>query len=254
MDVDGPVDVFLVAGQSNANGLGDPDDAPSVPAGVAYEYDPETDRLDPLAEPVGPGDGGSAWAAFAVEYYERTGRPVVLTSRAVNGAALHPDADVERGAGDWRAGGDYCRAAVDAVEGCLAALDDAGAEYEFRGLLWHQGESDAIAIHEDYHTLANYEDAFRETMAWFREALDRPDLDVFLFGIGTRQSGDDDGWRAVREAQGRFAEADPHVHRVSTCAVDFAEAGKMQDAYHYTQAGYDEMGREGARNVAALLQ
>lgn len=254
MDVDDPVDAFLVAGQSNANGLGDPAAAPAPPAGAAYEYRPDADELVPLEEPVGPGDGGSAWAAFATEYYGLTGRPVAVTSRAVNGAALHPAADAERGAGDWRAGGEYCRDAVAAVEGCLAALDDADADYEFRGLLWHQGESDAIAIHEEYHALADYEAAFWETVAWFREALDRPELDVFLFGIGMRRSGDDEGWRAVREAQGRFAGADPHVHRVTTVAEAFAEEGKMQDVYHYTQAGYDEMGRDGARTVADLLQ
>jgi len=241
-------DVFLVAGQSNANGLGDPAAAPPGPDD-AREYDPETGEVAPLAEPVGPGDGGSAWTAFARAYQDATGRSVAVVSTAVNGAALHPDADEERGAGDWQAGGEYARGAVAAVEDCMEALDDA----TFRGVLWHQGESDAIAIDDGHHTLDAYEAAFWDLLDYFREAFGA-ETDLFLFQIGRRRDADTEGWQAVRDAQERFAEDDPHVHLVFDGAVAFGEDGRMQDVYHYTQAGYDEMGRVGGAAVAEVLQ
>ncbi|MFB6119965.1 MAG: sialate O-acetylesterase [Halobacteriaceae archaeon] len=241
-------DVFLVAGQSNANGLGDPDAAPPGPDG-AREYDPEAGTLEPLSEPVGPGDGGSAWTAFARAYRDATGRPLVVVSTAVNGAALHPDADEHRDAGDWRPDGEYARHAVSAVEECMATLDDA----TFRGVLWQQGESDAIAIDDGHHSLDAYEAAFWDLLSYFRDAFG-PETSLFLFQIGRRRDADTDGWRAVREAQAGFAAADENVHLVFDDAVAFGEDGRMQDVYHYTQAGYDEMGRVGGANVAEIVQ
>ena len=241
-------DVFLVAGQSNANGLGDPDAGSAAPE-EAREYDPETGTFAPLAEPVGPGDGGSAWTAFARAYHDATGRPLVIISTAVNGAALHPDADENRAAGDWRPDSEYARHAVSAVEDCMAALDGA----TFRGVLWHQGESDAIAIDDDHHTLDAYEDAFWALLDYFRHAFG-DDTPLYLFQIGRRRDEDTAGWQAVRDAQERFAAADETVHLVFSDAVAFGEDGRMQDIYHYTQAGYDEMGRVGGRAVADIVQ
>lgn len=245
--------VFLVAGQSNAVGTGDPADAPAIPEDAAYEFRAADDELVPLNEPVGPDDGGSAWAAFAREYNELTGSPVVIVAKPVGGAAQHPDADRFRGVGHWRGGSTYCSAAIEAIDQCRTYLRNRGISYNFEGVLWHQGESDAIAIDQGYHSLPNYRSAFREMVTYFRDEVDQSVLAFYIFKIGRQRSGDTDGWRAVRNAQDEFAEQIEDVHVVFDGAVTFAEDGRMQDELHYTQAGYNEMGRSGARSIATIL-
>lgn len=99
-----PVDVFLVAGQSNAVGTGDPTEAPTPPSGAAYEYLTTDDELVALAEPVGPEDGASPWAVFTCEYHDRTDR-TVSSFRNQSGAPRYiqtrtsaPDTGAEVGA------------------------------------------------------------------------------------------------------------------------------------------------------------
>jgi hypothetical protein len=243
-------DVFLVGGQSNAAAAGDREAVPAPPAEVAVQYRHAEGDFVPLADgAVGPGDG----VAFAAEYHERTGRAVVLVSRPVGGAAQHPDADRERGAGHWRAGSGQVLNAVEATSGCLDALEAAGVDATLRGVCWNQGESDAIAIDEDYHTLRNYEEAFWGMLALFRRRLEAPALPLFVFQIGRPLSGDTDAWRAVRDAQAGFAAADSHVHLVFEGATSFAADERMVDDLHYDAGAYTEMGREGARGVAAAL-
>lgn len=110
-----------VVGQSNAIGTGDPSNAPTLPSGVAYEY------------------------------HERTDRTVGIVSKPVSGAALHPDADL--GAGHWNRGGTLRRRAIDSLIACLDLVEARGIEHTLRGILWHLGESDALAIDENKHTV-----------------------------------------------------------------------------------------------------
>jgi hypothetical protein len=245
------VDVFLVGGQSNAEGTGDPSEAATVPEGAGFEFRPESGAFVHLAEPVGRGEGGSAWSAFGATYHAATGRPVVVVSTAVGGAAQHADAD--GGPGHWDDGGELRPAAIEGLRDCLAALEDRGVEYAFRGVLWHQGESEGMQIDAGAVTVEQYEAAFWRMLERFREAFAAPDLDLFLFQIGRHTEEDGPGWAAVRDAQERFATADEHVHLVFEDAVDYVESGNMQDVVHYDQAGYDRMGREGARAVAAIV-
>jgi hypothetical protein len=245
------VDVFLVAGQSNAEGTGDPGDAPEVPDGAGFEYRPGNDELVHLEEPVGRGEGGSAWAAFAREYEAKTGRPVVVVSTAVGGSAQHADAD--GGSGHWDDGGELRPAAVAALRDSFDRLDASCVQYTFRGILWHQGESEAMQIGEGVVTLEDYEDAFWRMLSVFREAFEEPEMNLFLFKIGRHRDAEDPGWREVRAAQDRFAGSDDHIHLVFEDAVNYVETGNMQDIVHYDQEGYNHMGREGARRVAAIV-
>lgn len=245
------VDVFLVGGQSNAQGSGDPTEAPEVPEGIAYEFEPELDDLIPMAEPVGPGPRASAWSAFARSYVEQTDMPVVIVSRPAGGAAQHPAADL--GGGHWEANDDHSVVALEALRKCLDHLDSRGITWTLQGILWHQGERDAISIEEGTIDQQDYFTAVQEMLAWFRESLEEPMLDLFVFKLGRRRSGDTNGFRAIRAAQDDLAEQDDYVHIVYEGAPAFAEDGRMHDDLHYTQAGYNEMGEQGARSVASIV-
>lgn len=243
------IDLFLIGGQSNTEGTGDPDSAPTVPAGAGYEYVPGDDALVHLEEPVGEDDGAASWAVFARKYYDLTGRPIVVVPTAVGGSAQHADAD--GGNGHWDDGGELRSGAITAVRRCRRHLDREGITYEFRGVLWHQGETEAMQIDASVVSIEQYERAFGRMVRTFRDTFDEPALDVFLFQIGRHRDEDTEGWRAVRAAQERFA--DEGVHLVFEDAVTFADSGNMQDVVHYDQGGYNRMGREGAGRIAAIV-
>lgn len=252
----GRVDVFLIGGQSNAEGTGDPGRAPTVPVGVGYEYRDEGDEIVHLEEPIGRGDGAASWAAFANEYHERTGRSVVLVSKAVGGSAQHVDADWYfdgEFVGHWDDGGTLRPTAIEALRSCLGHLETNGWEYELRGVLWHQGETDANSVDECGITVSQYKNAFRRMLSDFRSAFDEPEMGLYLFKIGRQRDGDTEGWREVRAAQDSIATADDAVHVVFDDAVSFAESGNMQDHVHYDQEGYNRMGCDGAVRVAAII-
>ena len=57
-----------------------------------------------------------------------------------------------------------------------------------------------------------YDRAFQRMKRTFRDAFERPSLDVFLFQIGRHRSGDTDGWRTTRAAQKDIAESNDGIH------------------------------------------
>jgi lysophospholipase L1-like esterase len=249
------MDVFLVAGQSNARGKGDAVDAPEVPEGAAYEW--TGDGLAHLEDPVGddhePGNPvGSAWPAFATTYYGQTGRESVYVPAAVGGSAQVEAADGGNGHWDVEAGSPLFRRAVQWTWDCLTHLR-ADGEATLRGVLWCQGESDSQSVDEGTVTVPEYRGALRRLVAAFRRELDDEGLPVFLFYPARPRSGDTDGFAAVRDAQADLADHDDNVHPVFEDTVTFPERGLMRDNLHFTQAGYNEMGQVGAANVVAVL-
>jgi hypothetical protein len=251
------MDVFLIAGQSNARGKGDPADAPAVPAGAAHQWDGA--ELTHLEDPVGddhePGNPvGSAWPAFAATYHDLTGRESVYVPAAVGGSALVsiPDAGEEHW--DVEADGPLFRRAVQRTWDCLTHLRSGGTDATLRGVLWCQGESDAQSIDDGDVSLPEFRSRLRALVGAFRRESDRADLPVFLFQTGRPESGDTPGFEAVRGAQADLADADDAVYLAFDGAVGFPERGLHRDDLHYTQAGYNEMGRVGAESVAATLE
>lgn len=249
------MDVFLVAGQSNARGKGDAADAPAVPEGVAHEW--TGDGLAHLVDPVGDDHAegapvGSAWPAFAATYHELTGRESVYVPGAAGGSGLVAAANPGHH-WDVEAGSELFRRAVRRTWDCLTHLRTVD-DPTLRGVLWCQGESDAQAIDEGAVALPAYRGALRRLVEAFRREFDRGDLPVYVFQTGRPESADTDGFAAVRDAQARLADSDDAVHLVYDATVTFPERGLMRDELHFTQAGYNEMGRVGAEAVAAVIE
>lgn len=249
------MDVFLIAGQSNARGKGDAGDAPTVPEGVAHEWTGSglTHLVDPVGDDHSPGNPvGSAWPAFAATYYESTGRESVYVPGAVGGSGLVAGASPDEH-WDVEDGSALFRRAVQQTWDCLAHLRD-GGDPTLRGVLWCQGERDAQAIDDGTVSVPEFRGSLRRLVEAFRREFDREDLPVFLFQTGRPESADTAGFEAVREAQSGLADGDDAVHLVYDGAVTFPERGLMRDELHYTQGGYNEMGRVGAEGVVAALE
>ena len=240
---DTPIDVFLVAGQSNASGFpGSAEGSPKVPPGAVLQY--YKGRISDANDPVGNAQKGSAWPSFGVTYHAQTGRRVLFVPAAVPATSLRPQTNFF-GLGHWDESGKLFARAVRLTDQALAA---AGPKARFAGVLWDQGENDALGIGHGVETAAEYERELRKLIARFRAHFG-PDTPFYIF-----ETGDGDpprAFAAVRAAQESVARTTPNAPIVFSDAVNYPARGLMRKgAPHYTQAGYNRMGQLGALAVA----
>lgn len=240
------IDVFLIGGQSNAQGVGDSSLAPYFVDNTAYQYYSGTLSELTLRQ-VGNSATGSAWNAFAQTYYAITGRKILFVPSALSGsgqvAAANPGSN-------WDASGTLYGTSVTNLNNALSAATSAGYTPIFKGILWSQGETDADKINDATITQADYISAFAAMRARYRGDLGI-NTPFYIFRIGTLISGNDAGYASVRAAQVSAMNGDSLTNVVFWNAVDFNARGLHTTGYHYTQAGYNEMGRMGAQNVIA---
>jgi len=261
----GRIDVFATGGQSNAKGIGDASKSPNPRSGTAFEFENATGNVVELDDPVGTGQyeasTGSAWPAFAEKYHARTGRKTAIIPTAVGGSSqvqsVRPD-------NNWDAGGDRRGAAVDIIDRGMDALRNEGFEPRLRGMLWSQGESDAQAITNGAITIGDYKQAFSEMLSYFRNNI-RDRFPLWLFQTGKPSTGDTSGFQKIRSAQADFPTTEQGVQMVSTVQKSFRDKGWiaphqvstqevtiLSHVYHYSQRGYNVMGKTGAENLKEI--
>lgn len=224
------MDVFLVAGQSNAEGRGSSAQSPTVSNGsVMYSGG----VVAPLADPVGGAASGSAWPAFANTYGQ-----CAVTEAANGGARLLTG----MGGGNWSPSGLLFAAAITHLDAAVAALATAGHSPVVRGVLWSQGESEGELWPGTAADLAvAYEAGLVDLFDRFRFELG--DVDMWVARTGRLSSGDTALWTAVRDAQDAACAATDGLHMAFAGAVDFPDQGMMKvDGIHYAQAGLNAMG------------
>lgn len=252
-------DVFVVAGQSNAVGKGSSTDSPDVQSGAAYEYKSTTDELVHLDDPVGQdnspetaADTGSAWPAFADEFYTQTGREAVYVPYSQGGSGQHPDT---RSDPDllWSSGGNLYYNARDKLQEAITFLEDQGHLLNIWGAVWLQGERDAGEIDNGVITKSQYKSALNDHIDRWQSDI-ASDFRFFIAQIGHENGGDTQGYKDVRAAQSEVANSREHVHMVSTIQKNFPEEGKMKDTWHYTQTGLNETGVEAGGQTASIVE
>ena len=242
------IDVFLVAGQSNAAGWsGSSDGSPAVPISTGVQVG--AGSVAAANDPVGNANGGSAWPAFALAYHSATGRPVAFVPAAVPGTGQLSLSD--SGSGHWGADGALVDAATWSLDRALITLANSGYRPNLRGVLWSQGENDAIAINDGHLQAGEYSEGLAAMIARYRAGYGS--LPFYVFQTGSSPFESDAGYAAVRGAQASYAASDSATHLVFTDAQTFATRGLMRDAYHYTQAAYNEMGTAGGERVAQIV-
>jgi len=239
-----PVDVFLIAGQSNAVGYGTASQSPVPPAGKVLEYYNGT--ISDATDPVGNANTGSAWPAFGIAYYNATGHNIVLVPAAVPSSGQTAASDT--GTGNWGASGTLFDASTDKLGAAMSALAAAHYAPTFKGVLWDQGENDAMALNEKLATANDYRTALTGMIGRYRARYGST-IPFYIFETGTSPAESDAGYAAVRAVQAQVPASDPYTRVVFQSAVGFPSRGLMKDSYHYTQAGYNEMGTVGAQNI-----
>ena len=245
-----PIDVFLVAGQSNAMGRGDAEISPDVPRGFAYEY--TGSDIEPLDDPVGwsfedtdQAQTGSAWPAFGLGWFFY-GRTCALVPVARKNTAQVDDAD--SGDGNWDSSGELRYTASDATNEAVAWLSEEGYDPTVRGVVWVQGERDAAAIDQGRISKDDYEEGLAEMIDFYREEIG-VHLPFYINQTGRREDHDTGGYRDVREAQAEIASSDADSYLATDFAEEFPDEGLMANQLHYTQKGYDLLGYYSAKAV-----
>jgi hypothetical protein len=240
------MDVFLVGGQSNASGKGVAAQSPNPQLDTVYHYYPAA--LNVVTDEVGNANTGSAWPSFGITWNKLTGRKICFVPAAVESSAQVAAADI--GAGNWDTSGTLYTTAVSNLNDAITAISAAGYTPVLRGILWSQGETDAVAINATTITANQYTTALTTMVTNFRGTFGS-DLPFYIFRTGTRTDQSDVGYLAIRDAQDAFAYSDPLRNRmVFRNTIGFPSRLLMIDVVHYSQAGYNEMGRIGAETIA----
>jgi hypothetical protein len=247
------IDVFLLAGQSNNKG-----DAPStvtvtVPTGKVLRYGWDgtiSDANDPLTSAIASTDNANvtcAWPSFGVSMFNATQRKILFVQTSVGGTS---QVYMGNAATSWDTTGILFAQAITALNAAWTAAIAAGFTPIFRGVCWCQGEQDAIAINGATITQAQY------MIVRFRAATiggtTYPEMPFYLFRTGTDPAQSDVGFASIRAAQESVIGADIYSQIVFRDAIDFPTLGLQQaipNSIHYTQAGYNIMGRVGARSI-----
>lgn len=247
------IDVVWIKGQSNAAPNSESlATSPTVPAGKVLKY--QDNALSDANDPVGAGRGigGSAWPSFGKTYYELTGRQICFVPTAVHSSAMVPAADI--GTGDWSETGTLNTAGLAAYRSAIKALTDKGYTIGKQFIIDVQGETDGFKIDAGTITAGQFMAAKKAMIARDRANLGIPDLPFYFSLLGATESPEPDpGWIAVQQAQKAICSADPYTKIAFWKADSFPSRGMQQydGGLHYTQAGYNEMGAEMARNIVA---
>ncbi len=254
-----PIDVFLIAGQSNAVGEGDKAKSPKVtPDKVLQVYN---GAISPANDPVGNAMTGSAWPAFGNEYLAISGRSIAFIPTAVGGTGMSPYADI--GTGHWSgyttpSSHDLLGIAIEQTMIAMTLLSNQGYAPSLKGILWSQGENEANNICFGTPLMqSDVEVLLTNVIKRFRKYLGE-DCGFYIFKTGNDTRVDmngkpfipnDSGYVIVQGAQEAVARNVPNCKIIFAGAADFGPKGMMKDGIHYNQQGYNEMGRIGAQTL-----
>ena len=244
--------VFLVAGQSNAAGVGDSLLSPICAPGTAYEFLGLTGQLRPLKDPVGENafgfeaaKTGSAWLSFAKRYYELPRDTIIIIQAAKGGSSLNSRADAHQ---RWDANGDLAKAAIEKTRLCLRAVHSS-----LDGIIWIQGESDAFYINKKQLTQSQYKDALKHLIQRFRYSFGSQ-LNFYIVQTGWALGESTAGYEAVQRAQEAICAEVSNTYLVYNLTKSFKTFGLMSDYIHYDQTGYNVLGKTIAEVIVGLEQ
>jgi type 1 glutamine amidotransferase len=242
-------DLWVLAGQSNMEGLGDlldvtPPHARVMALGMNGRWSQAEEPLHWLVDspdPVHSQDGNTRAARsaqehktrtkgaglglpFAVSLVESTGVPIGLVACAHGGTSMEQWNPTKKG-----------EAGHSLYGSMLRQIALAGGKV--RGVLWYQGESDAMGGGWQV-----YPSVFANFIASVRSDLGQPELPFYFVQIGRFVNGaDPKGWNAVQDAQRTL------VDRVSNTAVVSVIDLELDDGIHVGTQGLKRAGQRLAR-------
>lgn len=244
------VDLFLVVGQSNAEGRGSSASSPSVLPGAGWYWSSGGGLVKSLADPVGGANTGSMWPSFANQYYALTGRTACLVEEATGGSALIAAAS----ATNWSATGSLRSVAVASCNSARAAII-ADGEKKLGGVyvISSQGEQDAVSVNGTTVTGAIYKTELEALASYFAANITGfTQMGVVRTGAANDRAAAVN-WAAIRQAQEDACAASANLTMLyrGTSGLPFDARRLMADSVHYNQTALNEAGRIAARGLSA---
>lgn len=243
--------LFLVAGQSNAVGVGDSAKSAQCMLGTAFEYRFSNDTLLHLQDPVGANElkfgaatTGSISPAFAKKYAELSKKQVVIISAARSGASCHQKAELDH-YGTWDDTG-RLQLFENAVLKTQKAVEKTGVKLS--GIIWLQGERDANAINAQQLTIQEYEAALIKVIQRFRDKFGKK-VGFYIVQTGYYVGHSQAGFEQVRLAQKNVTQRLKNTHIVYENTHLFKEKGWLYDAIHYNQTALNDIGETTAKYI-----
>lgn len=240
------VDLFGIYGDSNGQGWGSSTLSPAIIPGVAFQYYNNV-LTATTGDPIGNANTGSAWPAFANTWYTLTGRKICFVPMGIPASTMNATAD--GGFGNWDSTGTLLDTAIARTNRAITALTVAGYTVFFRGVLTGIGGNDALKINDATINQAAYITSFTKFRARIRSAFG-PKTPIYIHQLGKQVTGTDAGHALIRAAQVSATNADSLTNIVFWNAQYFITRSLQTDQYHYSQSGYNEMGRIMAEQIA----
>lgn len=234
----GDVHLFLLAGQSNMAGRGEltPDRREAITGVYALQADgswgPAVDPLHWDKPIAGVGLARSFAQAYRATY---PGVAVGFIPAACGGSSVE----------QWVPGAYYEATQSHPYDDALARVAAAREHGTLKGVLWHQGESDAQPERAGW-----YAQRLADVFARFRRDLGDPELPILVGQLGRFEGRPWDSSRvAVDTAHQRLAATDARTAFVSSVGLT-AKA----DRVHFDASGLDELGRRFAAAWVEMMK
>lgn len=243
------VDVVIFMGQSNMAGRGDSTLATTCPKGYGYEFRSISDptKLYDVVEPFGVAENvtdaiddttnektGGMVSSLMREYYLRTGIPIVGISASEGGTAISV----------WAPASARLIDAKNRFTLAVDWLESNGYTIRHKYMVWDQGENDSSTDAATYK--ATLQAIIEDMMGLGLEKC---------FVVRTGDLGNNEAtYNNIIAAQTDFCKTYANAMMASVLAASFDSAGLMKvDNYHYTQAGYNLLGRDVGKNIAFFV-
>lgn len=225
------IDVFLLIGQSNALGIGNPEYA-VTPNSKCFEYI-ELDEIIPMRKflEVSRGNGTIA-QSFSVKWNELTNRYVCFIHSAVDGSMIK----------NW--GHDRYNYLENTLKKYKRGIEKISKIYSInsQNAIWIQGESDA-----KYGTDPVY---YREKLKQLVNDLKNVGVEnVFLSLTGYWDGVDDKRVHNIASTQIITSEECENLIVASNLGLSFRERELLIDEVHYSQDALNELGEDLANNI-----
>uniref|UniRef100_UPI00321767CA glycerophosphodiester phosphodiesterase family protein n=1 Tax=uncultured Draconibacterium sp. TaxID=1573823 RepID=UPI00321767CA len=247
--------LFMVAGQSNAVGVGDKNLSEKTELNTAFEYNAETNEFEQLNDPVGSSylgfqkaEDGSFVPAFAKAFYETSNEAVYVVMAAKGGSACHNLAETNNW-GNWSTSGSLFENSV-----LKARKAEEKSGLSLSGIIWSQGENDGAAISQGLISKEDYKNSLTDLIARYRREFgEKLTFGIIETGRNNENPEADKGFAIVREVQREVAKEDPFTHIFYAKTEKFPEYNLMVDAVHYNQTALNDIGAEIAKSFKIIF-
>ncbi len=246
--------LFLLAGQSNAGGLGDSVLSNQHLTNRSFEYDVLENQIKPLRDPAGQNwkslesvrGRGTILPSFTKTFSLLQQEDVIVVHAARSGSSCSVKAELEN-YGTWDSSGKLIWSAIEKTSKAVLA-----SKVNLSGIIWMQGERDANGIHTGKLTALEYKAALIWVINAFREKFGKTTA-FFIVQTGYQSGREQDGNDTVRLMQETVSKELKNVFIVYSETNLFFERGWMRDFVHYNQQGLDDIGEKMGKKIYQII-